>query len=503
MQRRRAATAAVASSVWSAALSLAAIPIYVSRMGIEAYGLIGFFITSQAVLQILDLGLASAVNREVARGTALGDLAPLRTLLATLARVYWLVAVAIAAVFAAAAPAIAATWLNASRLASEDIVQSLTLMGLLIGLRWPISVYQNTLIGAQRLVSASLLTAAMSTLSVAASIAAVTSLSPRPQSVFAAQAAATIVHLALASAFAWRALGGPQGAMVDFRYIRRLWRFSAGMSGVILTGIALTQLDKVLLSKLLPLDAFGEYMLAASVVGGLSVLVAPLFSIIYPEFSALIAHRRRDRLVAQYHRDTRLFAIVFLPIVMALGLYAHDLVWLWIGRPDTAAAVASTVALLCIGSAINGIMFFPYSLQLAHGLSWIPFAINLALLSIAAPLIVVLATSYGGPGGATAWAIVEVLYLVVGTFITHRYIDAGSASSWACKSLAAPLVITTVMALSMHPVIVLTPAGSLARVVAVACSAAISSAMCALCLPDVRSRLMLRIRSRTASRTAA
>ena len=43
------------------------VPVYISYLGIEAYGLIGLFATLQAWLSLLDLGLSPTLNREMAR----------------------------------------------------------------------------------------------------------------------------------------------------------------------------------------------------------------------------------------------------------------------------------------------------------------------------------------------------------------------------------------------------------------------------------------------------
>ena len=490
MSRRLSAAIAVASSIWGAALSLAAVPIYLSKMGIEAYGLIGFLITSQAVLQVLDLGLAPAINREVARSKTLGDLDSARTLLRTLSRLYWFMAAAIAVVFCAWSPLIASTWLSASRLSSSDITQSLMLMGVLIATRWPIAVYQNTLIGGGRLGPASVLTATMATLSVGASIAVVTLGAPRPAWLFAVQTAVSFLHVLLVRALAWRSLDGPQGAVVNFRSVRRLWSFGVGMGGVVLTGIVLTQLDKLLLSKMLPLSAFGEYMLAATVVGGLAVLVSPLFNTIYPEFSGLVARGQTSTQINTYHRDTRMFATAFFTTVSALAIYAQDIVTLWTGNISTAIAVAPIIAILCIGTVINGIMYFPYSIQLAFGITWIPLLINSVLLVVLVPLMIVLTMNFGGLGGAIAWAGLELIYLVFGTYMTHRHVKIGSALAWLWRGIAGPFAITTAVTLLIRPAILLAPTGSLLRVSLVASGVLFTILIGALSMPDTRSRLL-------------
>ncbi len=52
---------------WAALMALAFVPLYIKFLGIEAYGLIGFFAMLQGAFQILDFGLSQTMNREMAR----------------------------------------------------------------------------------------------------------------------------------------------------------------------------------------------------------------------------------------------------------------------------------------------------------------------------------------------------------------------------------------------------------------------------------------------------
>ena len=54
-------------SGWTAVARLLCVPLYVQLLGMEAYGLIGFYVTLRAALLVLDLGLATTVNRAMAR----------------------------------------------------------------------------------------------------------------------------------------------------------------------------------------------------------------------------------------------------------------------------------------------------------------------------------------------------------------------------------------------------------------------------------------------------
>ncbi|HEY0661565.1 MAG TPA: oligosaccharide flippase family protein, partial [Lysobacter sp.] len=245
-----------------------------------------------------------------------------------------------------------------------------------------------------------------------------------------------------------RRVVGERDAPYDFADLRRVWKFSAWMSGIAITSLVFTQLDKALLSRFIDLESFGHYMLAVLLVSGLQVVIGPAFNVIYPKFTTL--HARGDgATLARFYSDTsRMFAAAVFSLALALALHVEAIVTLWTGQGDVAVRVAPLVALLAVGSALNGIMYFPYALQLASGRPRIPFAINLALLLLAAPTIVWLAMHYGAIGGAMSWALLGVVYLVVGTTMTGRKIAHFAGARWLARDIAVPLVLALLPALA-------------------------------------------------------
>jgi O-antigen/teichoic acid export membrane protein len=413
--------------------------LYLKYLGIEAYGLIGFFATTQALLQILDLGLAPTINREVARCSAVGNSREAGKLLHTLAVVYWAVAGVIASLIFVLAPFIAQYWLQSKHLPKETVASAVMLMGLVIACRWPIGLYQGALMGAQRLTVASGISIAMMTVGNFGAVAVLALVSPTIQAFFIWQASAGLIYAVAMRWAAWHVLGGGQGLRFDVDELKRVWRFSVGMSGIGLSALALTQLDKVLLSKILSLEEFGHYMLATFVASALYVLIAPTFNAMYPRFSALVAGGNTEKLADLYRLGTRSLATVLFPISMVLVIYAEDLVLLWTGNLDIASSVAPVIGLLAMGSALNGVMYFPYALQLAYGIPRLPLTINVILMIILVPLTIVFALSYGALGGAMAWFALNVSYMVLGTWLTHRRILKGIGCAWLFRDVGFPL----------------------------------------------------------------
>lgn len=447
MRLGRNLLAGLVNSVWSALIGLAVVPFYLKYLGIEAYGLIGFFATTQAVLQLLDMGLAPTINREVARHSASGSLKEAGTLLHTLAVVYWGMAGVIALLIVALAPLIAEYWLQSKQLSTQTISHAVMLMGLVVACRWPVGLYQGALIGAQHLTVSSGINMAMATIGSLGAVAVLAFVSPTIEAFFIWQACIGLAYAVTMRWGAWRVIGRLKNIRFDVDKLKSIWRFSAGMSGVALSATVFNQLDKLILSKTLGLEEFGRYMLATVVASGLYLLITPMFNAIYPRLSALVVTGETEKLADLYRWGTRLLATVLFPIAMVLAVFSEDLVHIWTGDLDIALKVAPVISVLAIGSALHGVMFFPYALQLAYGMTRLPLTINAILMIVLVPLTIFLSLKYGALGGAMAWFVLHVLYILLGTWLTHRQLLKGVGMIWLLQDVVIPLGLSTMVGL--------------------------------------------------------
>jgi O-antigen/teichoic acid export membrane protein len=436
----------IVSSAWTAIVGLAVVPLYLNYLGLEAYGLVGFFTVAQSLLQVLDLGLATTVNREVARYSASGKINESANLLHTLAVVYWSVAALIGLAFASAAPLITKHWLKSTQLPGSVVVQALVLMGIVVACRWPTGLYQGVLMGAERLTMSSVINAAMVTLGNAGAVVILALVSPTIQAFFIWQAFVSLVYAATARWAAKRILGPAENVRFDVAELERTWRFSAGVSGVSLSALILLEMDNVLLSKILPLEDFGRYTLASLLAGGLYVILTPVFNAVYPRMSALVSQGDTTELTGLYRSGTRLLAGVIFPVAITGAVFSRDFLFLWTGNPQVAASAAPIFSLFLIGTMLNGAMHFPYALQLAYGATRLPLIINIILVISIVPTLILLAQRFGAVGGAAAWAIQNGLYLFIGTWLTHRSLLKGIGSRWLLSDVAMPMVLAILIA---------------------------------------------------------
>lgn len=438
------------ASVWSAILGFAMVPIYLKYLGIESYGLIGFFTTTLAILSLLDMGLAPTINREVARFTALGESHKAAKLLHTLSVVYWSMAFFIIIMIVVLAPYIAEYWLKSKQFTSQTITYVIMLMGLVAASRWPVGLYQGALMGAQRQAVSSYVNIIMSTFSSLGTFMVLALLSPTIEAFFIFQACVGIMYAIAIRWITWRIIGRLSSIKFDITELKRVWRFSAGMGAVSVISLILTQLDKVLLSNMVGLVEFGHYALATVVVSSLAILFMPVFNVIYPRFSALVATGELDKLSQAYRLVTRLLATVLFPIAMLLVSCSQELVLIWTGNAEIAKNVAPIISLLAIASALHGVIYIAYALQLAFGLARLVLTISIILLTILFPLIIIFVLKYGVLGGALALLLLHMLSLFFGTWLTHRSVLKGLWGRWLFQDVGIPLAISAVLGVASY-----------------------------------------------------
>jgi O-antigen/teichoic acid export membrane protein len=204
--------------------------------------------------------------------------------------------------------------------------------------------------------------------------------------------------------------------------------------------LILTQTDKVILSRLLPLELFGYYMLAAGVSAAPMILVAPFFTAMYPRFTQLVTLGDQLRLKEIYHRSCQSLAAIILPVAIVMAVFSREILFLWTRNAAIAEQAHLILSLLVIGFTLNGLMNLPYALQLAHGWTKLAFYVNIAAVILLVPLVILLTNLYGGVGAATVWVILNGGYVLISIQLMHRRLLIGEQWRWYFEDVGIPLV---------------------------------------------------------------
>lgn len=440
----------IAGQAWFVLVSILCTPFLIKMLGVEAYGLIAFYTLLQSVMQMLDLGMGPTVNREIAQSWKSRDEGvnsnELARFIATMERWYWVLGSIAGSILLVFSPYIVVTWLRPDQISVEEMVQSARLMAILVSLQWPLLYYQNCLSGMQRQVALNGFQVVFGSLSTVGGIVFLW-LGPRSISgLLSWQIAVMLVHLLAIAGYFWRRVALPKTALrFDLKALRGRWRFSLGMSGIAITGLVLTHLDKVILSRLLTLEFFGYYTLAGTISRGLYVFITPVFNAYFPRFSGLIASGDTAALRISYHRAAQVMSVLILPVATLVAFFSYDIASVWLHNQRVAEEVAPIATLLIIGTCLNGLMNVPFALQLAYGRTKIGLYINFCLALFSVPGIIFLTFQYGAIGGAAMWVTVNAIYLFIGIPVTHKYLLNQATGPWVGQDVLPPLIISVVI----------------------------------------------------------
>jgi O-antigen/teichoic acid export membrane protein len=209
--------------------------------------------------------------------------------------------------------------------------------------------------------------------------------------------------------------------------------------------VLLGQVDKLMVSAILPLRIFGFYMLANTIAQSLNLLPAPIVDAMFPRFSQLVAQDNVGELARLFNKSCQLLFGLVLPMAAVLAFYAHDVLWLWTKDPLIAQQASKIATVLIIGVALNTVMSTMDTLLMAFGWMKPAFYSRLAALLGITPVMWFLCHRYGALGAASAWLIVFAGYLCVTPFFVFSKILPQEKTAWYVNWLRA-LLITFVTA---------------------------------------------------------
>jgi O-antigen/teichoic acid export membrane protein len=261
------------------------------------------------------------------------------------------------------------------------------------------------------------------------------------------QLIASAIQTVVAAVALWKSL--PSGKRATFRMdlLHAVWRFSLWVSASALIGACVTQADKIVLTRLLPLEQYGYYTLAGAAAGMLWAFILPVNQALYPRLARLHAVGDEAGLEAVYHRSCQAIAVILFPAAIVVALFSYELIFVWTGNHVTAQNTYVLVSILVAGTAVNGLLSMPALLQSASGWPGLMTVTNAVAALLIVPAIYTLVHYFGAAGAAMAWLLLNVISLVVTVPIMHRRLLRGQMRKWALADVAYPLVGTLALGL--------------------------------------------------------
>jgi len=448
MSIKRNILANYASQAYVTLAMLVMLPLYLKYMGAEAYGLVGFFTMLNAFFMLLDVGLSPTLSRETARyqGGAI-DAPTLRGLVRILELIFISVAVLAAIGFVFASDFFAGQWLKVEHLPLNEVQYALILMGLTIPLRWMSGLYRGAVNGFERQVWLAGFNILIATARFVGILVVFELIDTTPTTFFSYQLVIAVLELSGLAWMTYRLLPeqtATQTLSQAWQSLKGTLRFSLAIAFTGAVWVLVTQVDKLVLSRMLTLSDYGYFTLAVVVAGGVNLIGAPITQALQPRLTRLISEGNEAEAITLYRKATQLVTILAAPAALTLAAFAAPVMWAWTGNPVAVEKAAPVLVLYAIGNGLLALVGLSYALQYAKGDLRLHLIGNAVLLVFMVPCLIWAASRWGAMGAGWTWLVSIGLYLLLWVPKIHERMSLGLHIPWLMRDVL-PIITATIV----------------------------------------------------------
>lgn len=374
--------------VWNSVLSFLLLPLYLHLLGAESFGVVSMYVSIQAIIALFDCSMAPSLTREISRSLGGGqDWRTTLNMARTMEIIYWILAVIAGAILIILTPFLSQHWLNPDILSQGEIKIALYLAAIGLAVQWPITLYAGGMIGLQKQIPLALFNIIVGTLRTVITLLCLWLISPTLHMMFGIGIVLTLIQAVLLRTAFWRFLPKiGEKITASIQSIVSIWKFAAGVSIITITSTLLLQSDRLVLSKLMPLDDFGHYAISISIANGLFIITGAVFTISFPKLSELVAANNKDLLINTFRKFLQFVLLCVTPLAACIHFFSYDLLRLWTHSDSVALNGQAILSLYVIGNLFNCFLSVPYTLMLGFGITRSVVIANIFLLCFSLPV---------------------------------------------------------------------------------------------------------------------
>lgn len=442
-----------ASQIYMAAISIVLMPYYLRLMGAEAYGLIGFYSMLQGWFMLLDVGLTPTMIRETAcfRGGSLDKLT-FRQFVRVIETIFVVAGVIATLTIVACSRYIADDWLKVQNLPLNEVQHVIMLIALIVSTRWVSCMYKGAINGFERLVWLGGLNVAIATLRFVGVIPVLIFMGAKPTVFFCYMVIVAFIELVCLVVKTYKLLPRLSSNMHlgwDWKPLKGVLGFSLTIAVTSSTWVIVTQTDKLLLSKLLPLSEYAYFTLAVLLASGVNLLGGPIGGALLPRMTKLQAEGDEASMLRLYRNATQMVAVIAIPASLVLAFFSRQILQIWTANAALAHIAAPVLTLYALGNGILALCSFPYFLQFAKGDLKLHLIGSVLFMAALIPTLIWATHRYGMVGAGFAWVGANAVYFIFWIPTVHRHFVKGLHREWLLNDVAAIVILSAACSVLM------------------------------------------------------
>ena len=436
------------ANIYLAVLSFLFIPIYLEKLGAEAYGLVGIFAILQSIFFLFDSAFNTTLNREISvLNTTDASENKIKQLIKTFGFIYTLFSIIVCFVALILIYTFSHYWIKNVELDMSLIKLCLTFMALAIPFQLMISFYSGGLMGFQRHFQINNIKVLIGTIRTFGALYVVYYLQETVLYFFMWNLIVYAIHFIIIKHSLFSILRTSKSVRVeyDWIYFKKLRNYTTGIILISVTVLFLNQIDKIILSKVLGLHQFGLYTIIITLGSLLLQLSGPVTQPFFSFFSSLDIIKDRKIILDKYHQGSELISMICSPLALVLFFFSYELVFYWTHDITVTNEIYLGTAIYSLGTLFNVYLTMPYIYSIAKG--WTNYTLfqNIILTIIMVPLTYFLSISYGINGGAVSWLLLNMVCFFISPIIIHRKLLGNITKNWYVFDITRPFIISFII----------------------------------------------------------
>jgi O-antigen/teichoic acid export membrane protein len=429
-------------TLYTSLVGILILPVYITYMGAESYGLIAFYTVLQTWFGLLDLGLTPTISRDTSslnnKGTNLEEYSHLYSLVLIF---FILIALLISAGLFLFSGVIASKWFELQSLKIDDVSVAICIIGFCTALRWMCGFYKGIIIGFEEFSWLSWESIIFSTLKFLAVILVMSYFGWTIIVFLLFQFIVTSIEVMVLRAKAINLLPKFRISLlkIEFKKISKKIHFALSISITSGLWIFISQLDKLILSGLMPLNEYGIFTLQVLAASSVIIAYTPITMALMPRLVALYSCGNIDGMFKMYCNLTAAVSIVSGSIAVMLFFFSEEIMFSWTGN-HYGSDLLKPLLLYTIGNIILAFSGFPYYLQYAMGNMKFHVIGSITNALFIIPAIIIFAKLYGPVGTGIIWVLGNLFSLIFWTSFIHQKLAVSIWKKWFIRDALLPLL---------------------------------------------------------------
>ena len=416
----RNAVSGYGALVWLSLISILTVPIYIRLLGVSEWGLVAACASLQVLSNFIDAGFSQIVPRWAAQEAR--SPARLHQYVALFRQVYLVLGLLLFLVLQVTAGYVSHHWFQVSINRADALELAIRIVSFQFFFQFINNLHIGLWNGLQHQVLANTRACLFGTLKHAAALTSLMIWTPQVWIYALAFAIVAFLEVCI-NAITVRQMLALRSVSETFTKLPLgpLLKEVSVLSGGILLGLLVSQLDRIILSRTVDLESFGIYTIVATVALAFLQLQAPVTRAYFPILVEEIQARGR---VSGTHMKKLLVGTIFactLPALLTCAL-APQILALWMHDPKIVSIGTAPLRLLLLAIALNSLYGCIYQVIIAKGQSRRVIQFNFVSLVGAAVLILALGNSGGILLGGMIWVSTSLIQLMLGVawYIKNR-----------------------------------------------------------------------------------